>query len=104
MIRKTQEKFPFVMNPLKSKFRGSQHVQVLRNPEAYVEGYLHLQRGGVPEFDSHEEDEGEDTVQFRGFGVDRPGEDLRGLQPRREAGEVHARAERGGKEAMGFER
>ena len=83
---------------------AGRHVQVLRIPQAYAEGDLHLQRGGVPQFHSEEEDEGEDTVQFRGLGVDRPGEDLRGLQPRREAGEVHARAERGGKGGDGIRR
>ena len=72
-------------------------VPVLRVPQAHAQGDLHLQRGGIPERDREEEDEGEDTVQLGGLRADRAGQGLRGLQQERQAGEVHARAERRGK-------
>lgn len=78
-------------------------VPVLRVPQAHAQGDLHLQRGGIPECDREEEDEGEDTVQLGGLRVDRAGQGLRGLQPERQAGQVHARAERGGEASDGIQ-
>lgn len=51
-------------------------VPLLWVPEGHAEVDIHVERGRVPQLRGQKEDQGEDTVQFRGFGADRAGQGL----------------------------
>lgn len=67
-----------------------------------MEADLHVQRGGIPQCGCEEEDESQNPIQLRGFGLDCADRCLRGLQPERQNRKIHARIERGGKGTDGI--